>query len=98
MAGKTDFTIEILQALNDWQRGGDHKQKIRRGARLKKSIASLPVRFRTCQVVCYRQEAHSQGRTAQLLLDRQLPETITGWTTDLTIAKQFKGGIPPVGL
>ena len=34
----------------------------------------------------------------QLLADNRLPETIAAWTTDLAIAKTFKGGVPPPGL
>lgn len=94
----TDFTFELLQAINDWQRGGDHNQKLRRGAKLKKLVAALPKQFRTCSEICYRQEAHEKDRIWQLLADESLPETIAAWTTDISVAKDFKNGVPPDGL
>ncbi len=94
----TVFTQEIVQAINDWQRGGDHKQKVRRGAQLKAVCCKLPLAFRTCDIPCFRQEAHEKARVWELLADERLPETIAAWTTDINIAKQFKGGVPPEGL
>lgn len=94
----TYFTLELIQAINDWQRGGDHKQKLRRGVKLKQLAAALPEQFRTCTAVCYRQEAHEEDRIWQLLADESLPETIAAWTTDLSIARDFKNGVPPDGL
>src|SRR4051812_42794202 len=92
------FTRELIQAVNDWQRGGDHKQKVRRGLHLKDCAASLPAQFRICGEACLRQEAHEKDRIWQLLADRRLPETIAAWTMDLDVAKTFKGGMPPPGL
>jgi hypothetical protein len=92
------FTQELIQAVNDWQRGGDHRQKVRRGRRLKECAAALSAHFRACDQVCYRQEAHKQERVWQLLADNHLPETIAAWTTDLDVAKNLKGGVPPPGL
>jgi hypothetical protein len=92
------FPPELIQAVNDWQRGGDHKQKVRRGQRLKDCAALLPSRFRACDQTCFRQEAHGKNRIWQLLADNRLPETIAAWTTDLDTAKNFKGGVPPPGL
>jgi hypothetical protein len=92
------FTRELIQAVNDWQRGGDHKQKVRRGQHLKECAVALPAAFRTCDAVCFRQEAHEKDRVWQLLADNRLPETIAAWTTDIDVAKKFKGGVPPPGL
>lgn len=94
----TVFTLDVVQAINDWQRGGDHKQKVRRGSALKVACAGLPAMFRSCQVKCFRQEAHEKDRVWKLLADNSLPETIAAWTTDIAVAKGFKGGVPPVGL
>lgn len=94
----SEFTLEIIQAINDWQRGGDHKQKLRRGARLKDECSKLPQQYRTCDLPCYRQEAHEKDRVWQLLADEMLPETIAAWTTSVEVAKEFKGGVPPDGL
>lgn len=92
------FTLEIVQAVSDWQRGGDHNTKVKRGAALKKACAGLPSSFCTWDGPCYRQEAHKKDRVWQLLADNRLPETTAAWTTDLGIAKTFKGGVPPEGL
>jgi hypothetical protein len=89
------FTKDCLQAINDWQRGGNHKQKLKRGQKLKREALLLADKFRTCDKNCFRQEAHQKGRVWQLLADNKLPETIAAWTTDLTVAKAFKGGVPP---
>jgi hypothetical protein len=92
------FTIEILQAINDWQRGGDHKQKLRRGGKLKQLADTLPKKFQSCSDTCYRQEAHEKDRIWKILADQSLPETIAAWTTDLSISQSFKNGVPPNGL
>jgi hypothetical protein len=89
------FTPELIQAVSDWQRDGDHRQKVKRGQRLKECAAMLPIQFRTCDRACYRQEAHKKDRIWRLLADRHLPETISSWTTDLAVAKDLKGGVPP---
>lgn len=91
------FTLEALQAINDWQRGGNHQQKIKRGDRLKKVALALPDKFRSCTEPCYRQEAHEKGRIWKLLAENALPETIAAWTSDLKTAMDFKGGVPPQG-
>jgi hypothetical protein len=91
------FTRDLIQAVNDWQRGGRHDQKVRRGQCLKGRAAALPDRFRACDAACFRQEAHEKDRVWQLLADNQLPETIAAWTTDLDVAKNIKGGVPPPG-
>jgi hypothetical protein len=92
------FTRDLIHALSDWQRGGSHDQKIRRGERLKAVAASLPAHLRTCAAPCFRQEAHEKDRVWQLLADNHLPETIASWTTEIAIAQAFKGGVPPAGL
>jgi hypothetical protein len=92
------FTHQLIQAINDWQRGGSHRQKVLRGTRLKACATTLLLRYRECRVACFRQEAHEKGRTWQLLANNCLPETIAAWTTDLQVAKNIKGGVPPLGL
>ncbi|PBI79762.1 hypothetical protein A9993_08420 [Rahnella victoriana] len=89
------FTLEVMQAINDWQRGGNHAQKIKRGDKLKESVISLEDKYRTCDQLCYRQEAHEADRLWSLLADNCLPETIAAWTIDDSIAKDFKGGVAP---
>lgn len=88
--GEELFTRDLIQAVNDWQRGGDHDQKVRRGQRLKECVATVPAQFRACSEVCFRQEAHEKGRIWPLLADRVCRK--------LDVAKAFKGGVPPSGL
>lgn len=92
------YDLEVLQAINDWQRGGNHQQKVRRGRRLKEIAARLPARFQTFESACYRQEAHEPDRLFQLIADNAIEETIASWTVDIEVAKTLKGGVPPPGL
>ena len=88
--------LAFVQAVNDWQVGGD---ALRKGARLKKALpADLPTRFRSCIVPCYQQEAHPRDRMLSLIACKSLPERIAGWTVDLGVARAFKSGVPPQGL
>lgn len=90
------FTIELLQAINDWQRGGDAKQKKRRGEDLKKHAASLPKRFRQTTSTCYRQIALDKSSVWQVGTEYKLREGLSAWTTSETVAREFKGGVPPI--
>jgi hypothetical protein len=92
------FDLPFLQAVNDWQRGGSHKQKVKRGATLKARSLLIDERFRRCATTCFRQEAHEKDRVWQLLADDALDETIAAWTVDLPSAMNLKGGVPPPGL
>lgn len=92
------FSLPLLQAVNDWQRGGDHAQKVRRGDALKTACLTLPAQYRQPPDICYRQEAHEKDRTWQLLIDNKLPETIAGWSLFLDVAENMKGGVPPPDL
>lgn len=91
------FELALLQAVSDWQRGGDSEQKRRRGEALKVAAASLDRKFRVCSLVIYRQISLQKGGVWELLADRDLSETRSGWTLSSEIAKKFKGGVPPEG-
>lgn len=93
LIGNVEFTSELLQAINDWQKSSTDK----RGQRLKKLAAALPDDFRTCGLCCFRQIALDKGSVWDLLAENQLPEKISAWTTELELAKSFKGGVPPQG-
>jgi hypothetical protein len=90
-----DFTLQFIQAVSDWQKGGDATKK---AARIKQSMPMLPDKYRCCDSACYRQEAHEKDRVWQLIADDRLPERVAGWTIDPNIAREFKGGVPPAGL
>jgi hypothetical protein len=91
------FTLEFLQVVSDWQRGGDVRQKARRGKRLEKLTAGVDARFRKCEFTCLRQVALEKGPIWKLIAERNLPETISSWTVSPAVAKGFKGGVPPEG-
>ena len=91
------FGLEVLQAISDWQRGGNPRTARKRGLALKRACASLPNRFRFVPSVCFRQVALGKKSVWDLLGETRLPEKISSWTFDLKIAKHFKGGVPPLG-
>lgn len=92
------FTKELIQAVSDWQRGGDTKQKAKRGQALKKEALKLPTEFRNCQLCCFRQLALEKGSLWKLADTLQLPETISAWTLLPEVARELKNGVPPAGL
>jgi hypothetical protein len=62
MLGMSDpLTLELLQAVSNWQRGGNAAQNKRRGQKLKAICASLPQEYRTCSLCCFRQVALPKG-------------------------------------
>jgi hypothetical protein len=91
------ISLRLLQAVSDWQRGGNPKQKQSRGERLKEAAASLDPKYRSCNLCAFRQIALEDKSLWELLAENRLSETISAWTTDLGIAKAFKGGVPPQG-
>ncbi len=91
------FNLPLLQAINDWQRGGDAKQARKRGQSLKRVCGQLPDEFRQCSLVCHRQIALTKSSVWELTAEEQLGEKISAWTLDIEIAKRFKGGVPPEG-
>jgi hypothetical protein len=91
------FPLPLLQAISDWQRGGDAKQNKARGKKLKEACASLPDKYRACSMCCFRQIALPKGGVWDLIGEDRLPEKISSWTLDIEVAKGFKGGVPPEG-
>lgn len=94
---KSGFSIELLQAINDWQRGGDAKQKKRRGAALKKLSSSLPEQFRCTSESCFRQIALDESAVWNIRTEYKISESLSSWTESIDAAKEFKGGVPPLG-
>lgn len=93
----TPFSISLLQAVSDWQRGGDAKQQSLRARTLKSECAALSAQYRTCQLVCHRQIALVKVGVWDLIGENRLAEKISSWTLDIEVAKKFKGGVPPQG-
>jgi hypothetical protein len=88
------FTFDLVQAVNDWQRGGDADQK-KRAKALKAAAADLPEKFQSTSSRCYRQIALKDNGLRHLGNKYKLPEAISAWTKSEEVAKQFKDGVPP---
>lgn len=97
MGTQEKFSLEILQAVSDWQRGGDKKQNFRRGMILKAACRTLSDDSRICNLCCFRQIALPKGGVWHLIGEDRLPEKISSWTINIEVAKEFKGGVPPEG-
>jgi len=91
------FDKELIQAVSDWQRGGDAKQKARRGQRLLEVASELPEKYRTADYPCFRQIALTGSHLRHMGTEFQLAETISSWTNSETVARGVKGGVPPMG-
>lgn len=90
----TNFTKELIQAINDWQRCESVDEKLVLGEKLGYESAKLPIYFREFATPLYRKEIHEARRLWQLLAENQLPEKFSAWTTRLDFAKKFKGDVP----
>ena len=88
------FTLELLQAINDWQISANP----RRAERLKSLAADLPPRLRETPLCCFRQISLSTDFVEKLGEELHLVEKISAWTLTTDVAKHFKGGVPPEGL
>lgn len=91
----TTFDLKLLQAINDWQKGGSHA-KGSRGVTLKKLAAALDARFRSANQQCYRRIDLDDPNLQLLGETLRLPETISAWTLDPEVAQGFNQGVPPV--
>jgi hypothetical protein len=91
------FSLELLQAINDWQLGGNRRRKKTDGLRLKRLASALDPQFRRCDLVCYRRVALDKASVWILGDTLHLKEEISSWTSNLDVAKNFKGGVPPKG-
>jgi len=91
------FSVELIQAISDWQRGGNTTQKAQRGKLLKKLCGSLPDEFKTVPKTCYRRIALDKKAVWAIGTKYYLGETISSWTTSIDVCKDFKGGVPPRG-
>lgn len=91
------FTLPLLQAVSDWQRGASPSARRKRGERLKSLRNELPSEFKECHLCCFRQIALDRAHLWKFGNDLFLEEKISSWTPDLSVAKDFLGGVPPEG-
>lgn len=92
----TTFDPKLLQAINDWQKGGTHA-KDSRGRKLKRLAAALDAQFRYTDQPCYRRIDLDNPNLQLLGETLRLPETISAWTLSPDVARGFNRGVPPVG-
>lgn len=89
------FSLEFLQAVNDWQVGGHAGEKHERGLRLKRLSQALPQDLRATEAPkLYRRYKVTDAIIKQLGLKLELTETISAWTTKRSVAELMKGGVP----
>jgi len=92
----TDFTLELIQAINDWQIGGLPSLKKKRGGHLRKMAESLPNEFTSVNSEVYRKINLNGKDLIYLGTHYKLSETISAWTTQESVAKSFKGGVSKI--
>lgn len=88
------FTIDLLQAISDWQQGGSAEQKARRGQKLKCAAANLPLQFKSIKAPCFRRIALKKSAVWAIGTSAYLAESISAWSTSVEMCKLFKGGVP----
>jgi hypothetical protein len=93
----SQFPLSLIQAISDWQRGGDANQNKKRGQKLKEECSSLSEKYRMCSLCVFRQVSLPKSGVWSLIGEDRLPEKISSWTLNLELAKAFKGGVPPEG-
>jgi hypothetical protein len=96
MLEKPMFTLEFLQAVSDWQQGGSAKVKAKRGAKLKAEAAKVSEKYRSPSLCLFRQISLAKTPLYKLMDTLRLPETVSAWTKDTSVAKEFKGGVPDI--
>lgn len=69
-----------LQAVSDWQHGGDAKQNLRRGLTLKAICAFLPEQYRTSPLDTFRLVGLEKGSVWDLIGKDRLAEKVTSST------------------
>ena len=83
------FTIELLQAINNWQKNGYGVDKELLGERIVQLAINLPKEYRTFSGCCYR-KFNSVGKTTlKLGLSEFVNESFSSWSTNLSVVKEF---------
>jgi hypothetical protein len=93
----TIFAPDLLQAISDWQSGGNAKQKSERGKKLREEAAKLPDEFRLTDIVCCRRLKLHKSKVWTLGTDEELSEATSAWSENEDVAKGLKGGVPEPG-
>ena len=95
------YSNDLLEAIGAWQNGWaeDAPRRMTVTGRLISTIASasLPEAARRVEGVCYRKRflvphnPQNGGDFWRLILSGRIDEGVASWTTDLNLAKSFKG-------
>jgi hypothetical protein len=93
----SEFSIELLQAVNNWQRGFSPEQRSKRAVALKAAAIGLDPKYRTASTPCYRQIALEPRFVMEMGLRQVLSETVSSWSESYQVACDFKGGVAPEG-
>lgn len=83
------FTLEILQAINDWQRSTTKA----RGKKLEKLCVNLPAQYKTVEFTCYRKINLQKDGVFSMFAHYRLPERISSWSSSVEVVKGFKRGV-----
>jgi hypothetical protein len=92
----TNFSDSFLEALGLWQNGWSEDQTRRPAlaSSLLSEAQAIPVEFRTVNSACYRKRFLLSSEVIPLFF-RSLHDGITSWSTDRTLAEEFKYRMRP---
>lgn len=91
------YSVELLQAINDWQAIGIGKTKKKLAEKILLHSNDLQPKFKSISSKCYRQVALSGMNSVLLGANMELPETYSSWSFDKSVAMNFNGGVPVRG-
>lgn len=83
------FTLEILQAINDWQRSTTKN----RGKKLETLCVNLPAQYKTVDFACYRKINLQKDGVFSMFAHYRLPERSSSWSSSVDAVKNFKHGV-----
>ena len=91
------FTIELLQAINNWQANGkgDEKKKLCQDIIL--NSTHLPDKFKTLTHDCYRKLNLGGYNILDIGRNLYLEENYSSWTFNKKVAQSFDKGVPEPG-
>lgn len=83
------ITLELLQAINDWQAKGYGANKIKLVEKLKEESKCLSDDFKILQRPCYRRLDLEKDATWKMGDELEISETYSSWTFDINVAKDI---------
>lgn len=83
------FTLELLQAINDWQLSTTKE----RGKKLETLCVNIPAQYKTVDFPCYRKINLQKDGVFSIFAHYRLPERISSWSSSVDVVKIFKRGV-----